>query len=187
MGADGTVTLKDGFMDSMHMGPDFVGLQATDDPNTDSPILTPGSTLMVLQLNKKTPAIDIQLQGFAQLKLTKDNSFLATNGTFTVQTAGMPKAAEHVTTAEAVANILNGVLLGLAGLAAPGALSTLATPAVRSGILATAIATCMAPVPGVGGVLDPAVASAISAALLTKLPDPDGTIPNIGCPGFLTT
>jgi len=182
-GADGTITAKDGYSDVLHMGPDFVGLQATDDTST-SPFAVPGSTLLVLQLNKQDACIDLQIQGSTQLKLTKENSFLASNGTFTVQTAGMPIAAEHVITTEATLNLLNAVLTGLGALSLPGALAGLLDPVTRSGILAAAIAYAAAP--ATGAILPP-VAGALTTAMLAKLPNPTGLIPGVGCPGFLAT
>jgi hypothetical protein len=179
--ASGAVTLKGDGNNSLHIGPDFVGLMALDDPAPDVPGVTTG-TPMFVQLNRQKTIVDIQVQGYAQLRLKKTKSELTVMDTFSVITGGALTASEHVTTIEAVMNIIDLVLQGLAAFAAPGALAALSAPPTRLGLYAAAVW----PMAVAGSPNMAALVPLIKTALGGKTPNPTGTRPNVGCPGFLT-
>lgn len=181
MGADGSLTFKNGFDGFLHVGPDFVGMQASNDTG-QSPVQDPTKPQLVFQLNLQDEIIDMRVQAptkFVQLKLDPANSLLAGGGTLSVQMGGAAVAREHVITTEAVSNILTNLLIGLAAFSAPGALAGLtgAAPAVVAQALSLSGATP----------LNPLVSTAIAAAMVLKAPNPTGNLPAIGCPAFLAT
>jgi hypothetical protein len=178
--ASGAITLKGDGNNSLHIGPDYVGLMALDDPAPDVPGVTTGTPLFV-QLNRQKTLVDIQVQGYAQLRLKKTNSELTVTDKFSVITGGALTAPEHVTTTEAVLNLLDAVLIGLAALSAPGALGTLTTPTVRMGIFTAALTAAAAGSPNMA-----ALVPLIKTALSGKGPNPTGAMPNVGCPAFLS-
>jgi hypothetical protein len=178
--ASGAVTLQGDGSNYLHIGPDFVGLQALDDPAPDVPGVTTG-TPMFLQLNRQKTIIDIQVQGYVQLRLKKRASELTAKDTFSVITGGALTASEHVTTIEAVMNVIDLVLQGLATFSAPGALASLSVPSTRLGLYAAAVW----PMAVAGSPNMVALVPLIKTALAGKVPNPTGTKPNVGCPGFL--
>lgn len=194
MGKDGTTTLSDGYLGFLHMGPDFVGLQATDAPNDGAPFAPPGAYLAMLQLDRKNKLATLEVQGKAKLTIGTKLDGLSTAGRFFVQTGGAA-TSEHVTTVEAVANIIANVFAAygaaLATVAAPltgSALSVIfGTPLTISAVTQTIVAAAMtgAATP-LTGTLNPALVSAIKAALAGKVNNTTGTLPNVGCPGFLS-
>jgi hypothetical protein len=181
MEAAGSTTARDGFGDFLHLGPDFAGLQTTDDTDKTSPVTTPGSTVMVLQLDKKNKQVRAEVTGKAIMLLGEQGSVVGTTGALQVSTQGAT-ASEHVATTEQVLNILNNFLLLLSGFSAPGALAALSAPPARDAFLASVLSA--AGVPGTGTV-SPAVMSALAGAMAGKLPNPTGNNPGVTCPGFL--
>lgn len=181
MEASGVTTIQDGFFDFLRLGPDFVGLQATDDPARDSPVTTPGATLMVLQLDKKGKQIRAELQGKGILTIGNDRCFFGSVGPIQISANGATPS-EHVATTEQVLNLLHNLLFGLSLLSAPGALAGLGTPATRDEFLATVLGSASSPATGT---LTPTVMGALAGAMQAKVPNASGNRPGVTCPGFL--
>lgn len=172
MGQDGTLTISDGFQDFLHLGPDFVGLQAYDGPNDGTPFAAPGSKLLLFQLDKQNGIATLEVQGAAKFSLGGALDGVATAGRFFVQASGSA-ISEHVTTVEGMVNYVNQILTLL------GPFFTIPlTPIQIAGITTTAL------VASPTGSISPFL-SAITTALAAKTNNTTGTLPNVGCPGFL--
>jgi hypothetical protein len=167
----GGVTVSSGFKDFLHLGADFVGLQASADD---------GSPVAILQLDKVNGIATLEVTDAGKLTIEKTgDASLYCAGQASVGAGGMV-ASEHVATVEGVANLMVNVLMGLGLLSAPGALAGLLTP-VTSQTLVSVAATGAAT-----GALLPALLLALQTALSTKTQNTSGLLPNVGSPTFLT-
>jgi hypothetical protein len=166
----GNVTVADGFKDFVHVGADFVGLQASD---------ADGAPVLLLQLDKNNKLVTLEATGGGKLTQGVDgNGSWYAVGQISFGAGGMV-AGEHLATVEGVANLVSSVLIGLAAFSAPGALATLSNPVVSQGVVAAA-----ATLAGTGALLPPTLA-AIQTALSAKLQNPTGLKPGIGSPSLL--
>lgn len=167
----GNVTAADGFRGFLHLGADFVGLQASDDA---------GEVLALLQLDRANKLATLEVAGGGKLTIGADGeASMYSAGPFSVGAGGMV-ASEHVATAESVANVVSAVLQGLAAFSAPGALAALSAPAVAQGVVAAALSLA-----GTAPLLPPTLA-AIQAALSLKQQNTTGLLPSVGSPTHLT-
>lgn len=168
----GAVTIGNSDKAFLALGSSLIGLQN-------------GSADVMIQIDVEAGDVVLEAQG---TKLTLDNalSYLYTSGIFQIGSSGN-QAAEHVTTVEAVANMLASLLSALGVVATAGGaagaaalatfLAAFSTPAAAQSAVAT-ILTAGAAVP-----LSPALTAAIGTALQTpKVPT---QIVGVGCPGFL--
>jgi len=185
MAQDGTLLLKDAFTDFLHMGPDFVGLQATTDTDTTgaSPFASPDAEVMIVQMDKTSGSEKILLEvtGKTRMVIGKTVSALTTNGTFSVGASGA-FASEHAISTEAVVNLLASLMttLNVAIAALPG---TLTGPSLAAVFLPAANINASLALAGAGTIS--AYSAAIQGALSAKAPNPTGMLPSVGCPGFL--
>lgn len=188
MQQDGTFTLKDGHNNFLHLGPDFVGLQGTDDPDSTSPAVTPGASVYTLQFNYRDKNVRVGVEGKTLLLLSGAvgvPTVLASNVPVQVAASGaLP--TEHVATVEGVVNIVHNVInamglamvaVGLPPVSVVGAF--LVDPAVSAFIN---VGLAAAGVPATGSIA--LFKGAIAGALAAKLPNPDGLKPSVGSPGF---
>lgn len=167
--ASGNATLADGFHDFVHVGIDFVGMQASD---------ADGAPTLLVQLDKNNNLVTLEAAGAGKFLISGDG----TGSWFQTDTvsigAGGQVAGEHVTTVEAMANLLTLIVVGL-GTAGVGGLSALSAPPAAQALVTAAITAA-----GAAG-LTPVVTSAIHAALAAKLQNTTGLKPSVGCPSFL--
>lgn len=171
--AAGVVTLKDGSGGALQMSPDAFGYQSAD-------------ATQLLQLDLTGERFTLQI-GDALLTLGSSNASgpnaLVAPGAFAIATAGNP-AAEHVTTAEAVAGILTQLLLALAATS-PGPIIGAALAGSAPAIVATAMTAA-----GVTPLLPP-VALAVYGAFAAAPQKPPGVpsqgqlAPGLGATGLM--
>lgn len=105
--------------------------------------------------------------------------------------AGGYEATEHLTTAEAVVNLLSNLLITIGAASSPGgasgaaalatALFALTTPATAQAFFTAAVTAAGVPLTGT---LTPTMASAIASALAAKTSDGTGLVPSVGCPAL---
>ncbi len=158
----GSLTIADGNSNMMHIGADFVGFG-----NSDSTVL--------FQLDLHKNQIIAEAAG-TKMILDADASGIATAGTFYISTGGFP--TNHVTTTEAVVNIVSNVLKALALAQAGPWLGATIGPTVDV-VMASGVAlAAIAPLP-------PPVSAAITAGFSASLPDPLGIQPGLGRAGFM--
>lgn len=166
----GNATLADGFKDFLHVGADFVGLQASD---------ADGAPTLLLQLNKNDGVATLEATGGGKLAQGVDGlASWYTTQTLSLGAGGMV-ACEHAATVEGMANVLAGILVGLAAFSAPFALSALSAPPVAQAVVAAALSLAA------GTPLTPAVTGAIQAALAAKPQNTAGLTPSVGSPSLL--
>lgn len=169
---NGNVTVSDGTKSFVHVGADFVGMQASDGD---------GAPLMLLQLDKTNGVATVEVPGQGKLTIANDGTAQWVAASSVSVSAGGMSAAEHVATAESVANLVACVLVGLAAFAAPGALAGLSAPGAASTVVAAALALAASNTNfAVGG-----IPAALAAALAAKAPNTTGLLPGVGCPAFL--
>jgi hypothetical protein len=172
--SSGVVTVREGSGAALQLTPDVFTVQSAD-------------AKQLLQLDFTGERFTVQL-GDALLTLgssaASGPNALVSPGPFSLTTAGNP-AAEHVTTAEAVAGILTQLLLAL-GAASPGPIIGAALAGTAPAIVATAMTTA-----GITPLLPP-VAAAVYGAFGAATQKPPGVpgqgqlLPGLGASGLLT-
>ena len=178
---DGRVTLANADKAFLTLNPDVVGLQN-------------GSGTCLMQVNLQESTVVLEAMG-TKMSLGADSSYLVSQGEFSMTGFGFP-AVEHLTTAEAVVNMLAQLIpvLGDAISAAlPAAIVAPATGAPLGPLIGVPIALAlratvativqaMLLAAGTGNIV--AYQAAIGAALTVKPGVVTGTQPSVGCPGL---
>jgi hypothetical protein len=172
----GNISIVDGFKNYVHAGADFIGIICSDDD---------GAVKSIIQCDRQDNLITLEVQDSAKFTIKGDGTVeLRSSDSIEFQTAGMV-ACEHIVSTEAVANIIAGVLVGLAAFSAPGAMAALAVPGTASTIVATAISMAGSPAGATLQLFTAAVQQAINGALAMKQQNSAGLMPGVGCPGLL--
>lgn len=167
---EGNVTVSDGTKGFLHVGADFVGLQASDGD---------GAPTMLFQLDKTNGVATVEVPGQGKLTISKDGTAQwVAAGAIAISAGGM-SASEHVATVEGVVNLIASSLMGLSTLSAPGALSTLANPGIAAALVVAGI-----PIAATNVNFVP-LAAPLAAALSAKAPNVTGKAPGVGCPALL--
>lgn len=172
--SSGVVTIREGSGSVLQLTPDLLAIQSAD-------------AKQLLQLDFTGERFTVQI-GDALLTLgssaASGPNALVSPTAFSISTAGNP-AAEHVTTAEAVAGMLTQLLLAL-GASSPGPIIGAALAGTAPAIVATALTAA-----GITPLLPP-VAAALYAAFGAAQQKPPGipgqgqVAPGLGASGLLT-
>lgn len=188
----GTLTLRDGDGAALQMSSSMFGYQG---PSASGPGTAPA---MLFQLDltghRMTMQVDDALFTLSGSKASPKVNAIATTGALSISVAGQPPA-EHVTTTEAVANIISQVFntFGTAiALASPGPLSGAALGAAMqdpafASVLAGAITlAAVSTLPTFAGAVPAAIASAFASATQKPagVPGQGQLKPGIGCVGL---
>jgi len=153
----GNCTLSDGFKDFVHVGADFVGMQASDQD---------GNPTLLLQLDKNNNLVTIEAGDQGKFIVGGDGTGAWVAATSLSFGAGGMVPSEHITTIEAMANVLVklGTLVGV-----PWTELNVAGAIAAAGVAPITLATL----------------GVIQTALSKKTQNTTGLLPSVGCPGIL--
>lgn len=171
----GIITIKDSENSVLQMSPDVIGFQGPSDDATGAP----PEFLMQLDLTGEHFLLQVKdaIVSLSSSTANPEQNIISVPGPLSIGTSANPPI-EHAISTEAVASILEKLLLAIGGSLTPPILPP-AVPALVAGIFSTAATTPLSP--AIGAAIQTAF-----AAVVQKPNAPTGQLaPGIGCPGLL--